>query len=109
MTVLLRPLPAVMCSWRGLDGCSCSPLLLPCRFPDPSEVINPPVIGFNDVSFNYPGAHVFSIIQLDFSITRGRACTTTGRQNLCAVHISSQQMQLPMHVAAGLSAALSFC
>eukprot|EP00197_Chlamydomonas_leiostraca_P008797 CAMPEP_0202864636 /NCGR_PEP_ID=MMETSP1391-20130828/4798_1 /ASSEMBLY_ACC=CAM_ASM_000867 /TAXON_ID=1034604 /ORGANISM="Chlamydomonas leiostraca, Strain SAG 11-49" /LENGTH=767 /DNA_ID=CAMNT_0049544399 /DNA_START=78 /DNA_END=2381 /DNA_ORIENTATION=- len=25
------------------------------RFPDPAEVINPPVIGFNDVSFNYPG------------------------------------------------------
>mmetsp|Transcript_18986 Transcript_18986/g.32470 ORF Transcript_18986/g.32470 Transcript_18986/m.32470 type:complete len:755 (+) Transcript_18986:110-2374(+) len=25
------------------------------RFPDPLEVINPPIISFSDVSFNYPG------------------------------------------------------
>ena len=25
----------------------------PCRFPDP-DPINPPVLGFSDVSFNYP-------------------------------------------------------
>jgi ATP-binding cassette subfamily F protein 3 len=25
------------------------------RFPDPGEAISPPIIGFNDVSFNYPG------------------------------------------------------
>jgi hypothetical protein len=25
------------------------------RFPDPGEVINPPIIGFTDVSFGYSG------------------------------------------------------
>ncbi|KAF5827580.1 P-loop containing nucleoside triphosphate hydrolase protein [Dunaliella salina] len=25
------------------------------KFPDPGDTINPPIIGFNDVSFNYPG------------------------------------------------------